>query len=77
MDNSEIKRLIIHTSSQACGLITLWGITNYFDKAYDPEIITGSFNFLGKKIALTTKMFYKITLLTSAVLWTSNILKRI
>jgi hypothetical protein len=76
MDNSEIKRLIIHTSSQACGLITLWGITNYFDKAYDPEIITGSFNFLGIKIALSTKIFYKMSFLTSLVLCTSNILKR-
>jgi hypothetical protein len=74
MDNSEIKHLIICVSAQTCGLITLWGLTNYFDKASDPEILMYNVNFLGKNMKLTTKLFYKITFLTSSVLCIVNTL---
>jgi len=75
MDNSMIKSLIIDGSAQACGLITLWGLTNYFDKASDPEIPIYDMKFFGGDMTLTNKFFYRITVVTSAVICVVNLLK--
>jgi hypothetical protein len=76
MDNSEIKDLIIGLSAQTCGLITVWGLTNYFDKGSDPEIPIYSIRLFGRDryLIITTKIFYKMTFVTSSLLCAVNIL---
>ena len=75
MDNKEIKGLIVAASAQSCGLILLWGLTNYFDKASDPEITTCSIKILGRDITLTNKIFYRITFFTSIQICLVNLFK--
>jgi hypothetical protein len=72
MDNSEIKHLIIRLSAQTCGLITLWGLTNYFDKVTDREIPMYGIRLFGRELTITTKIFYKMTFFTSSVLCIVN-----
>jgi hypothetical protein len=75
MDNSEIKDLIIRLSAQTTGLITLWGLTNYFDKVSDREIPIYGIRLFGRDLTITTKIFYKMTFFTSSLLCAVNILK--
>jgi hypothetical protein len=75
MDNKEIKGLIIGASAQSCGLILLWGLTNYFDKAYEPEIPIYGIRLFGRDLTITNKIFYKMTFFTSTVICTVNLLK--
>jgi hypothetical protein len=65
--NSEIKRLIIMGTSQTLGLITLWGLTLYFDKLTEPEIPICSIKLFGRKLTVTNKFFYNITIFTSSI----------
>jgi hypothetical protein len=75
MDNSEIKELIIATSAQTCSLITLWGLTNYFDNSCEQEIPIYSIKILGRDMTITNKIFYQMAFFASSVLCTVNFLK--
>lgn len=74
MDNSEIKGIIMGASAQFCGLITLWGLTNYFDNVYEPETPIFSIRLFSRDLTISNKIFYKMSFLTSTVLCTVNIL---
>jgi|688.fasta_scaffold361758_3 hypothetical protein len=75
MDNSDIKDLIIGASAQACGLITLWGLTNYFDKSNELELPIGVIRLFGRDLTITNKIFYQMAFFASSVLCTVNFLK--
>jgi hypothetical protein len=74
MDNSDIKDLIIGASAQACGLITLWGLTNYFDKSNELELPICSIRLFSRDWTISNKFFYKMAFVTSTILCTVNIL---
>ncbi len=73
--NNEIKYLIINGTTQMCTLITLWGLTNYYDNAYNKETTICTIGFLGGRITITNKYFYQVAFLTSVGICTCNLLK--
>lgn len=75
MDNCGINKLIIATSVQTFGLMTLWGLTTYFDKSSEPEIPMLYIRLFGRRVVITNKIFYKMSFLTSIIVCVNSSLR--